>query len=256
MIDQAVETGPLSALAPPLATGTVIRLGDADAVVLTTGGPEIQVWTKDTVTTYAADTAMEPITDPAQTQTVLRQAVLSLNAQRRQAQDALTNLAVQHTTTMEAIRDYAIEAHREGDICEGGLNEFLRTFELDEYDPRVSLSYTMAGSFTVAGTDEDAVRKAAVVLAPDYNYIRTPKEGTPYHHTEIKSMRSAQVSDDQTGFEIGFIITGEYQVRYRDTDDAEANCQLYLRPDLDNIPDVVPGSVSFTVTDIDSGLVY
>ena len=153
MTDQTATTEPTSALTSPLATGTVVRLDNADAVVLTTGDSEFQVWTKDRVTTLAADTAVEPVADPTQTEPVLRRAVVSLDALRQQAQALLSSAAGQHAVTLSAIRDYAINAHRQGDICETGLNEFLQTFELDEYDPRVSLSYTMAGTATMVGTD-------------------------------------------------------------------------------------------------------
>lgn len=257
MTDQAVETGPLAAFASPLAP-VVVRLGDADAVVLTTiGGAEIQVWTKDRVTTLAGDTVVWPVTDLRQADITLRQAVISLNIQRCQAQKALTDLVRHHDTTLAAIRNYAIEAHRDGDICEGGLNEFLRTFEMDEYDPRVSLSYTMAGSFILAGSDEQAVREAVITtLAPDYSLIRFLKDDTTYHRIESESLRPVRLDDGQTGFEVAFVITGEYHVRYRDTDDAEADCQRYLCPSLSSLPTVLLGSISYAVTDIDSELVY
>lgn len=93
-------------------------------------------------------------------------------------------------------------------------------------------------------------------LAPDYAFIQPPKEDTPHHDTKIENVRSVQLEDGQAGFEVSFVITGGYEVRFRYADDAEADCRQNLRLNLTHVLDAIRDSVSFTITDINGDIVY
>ena len=258
MTTQTTGLSALEALGSPFTIPTVIRIDDTDAVVLTVTGPdEVQLWTGDGVTSYAGSTVVEPVTDPVRTESVLRQAIASLNTLRREALETTLSLAEQHAATLAVVRDYAVEAYRDGDICEDGLNEFLRTFDLGEYEPYVGLNYTMAGSLTVAGADEATVRSTvAPALTPDLAAVRWVRDGSADHQVSIQAIRPVSTVDGRTVFEVDFIITGEYEVDSSDTDDAEADCRCNLRPDLADIPAVFLSSLSFTIEDVNSDLGY
>jgi hypothetical protein len=248
----------LAALASLSASPCVIRLEGTAAVVLAAAGQdEVQLWMRGGVVSYAADTVALPVTDPADTEPVLCQALASLNALRRQAREATTRMAEQQDQTLAAIRDYAIEAHRNGDICGDGLDEFLYAFDLDEYDPYVGVTYRMTGSVTVAGADEAAVRSAmAQALAPDLRAVRWVKDGTATHTATIQAVRPVRLSDGGTACEVDFVITGAYEVDDSDTDSAEADGWYNLHPNVAAIPAVLADSASFAIEKLSSDLRY
>jgi hypothetical protein len=62
------------------------------------------------------------------------------------------------TTTIDAIRDYAIEKHRDGSICRSGLDEFLAHFEFASCEQRFSVPVTVTATFEITAENETAAR--------------------------------------------------------------------------------------------------
>jgi hypothetical protein len=256
VISQTADQGVLET-AGSLDCPTVIRLDGTEAVVLATADGEVQLWTGDGVTTCSVDTLVEPVTDLARTDTVLRQAVAALNALRLHALATVTGLAERQAVTLAAIRDYAITAHRDGDICRDGLDEFLHTFDLGEYDPHVDIAYTITGSLAIAGSDEPTVRTAILqALTPNLAGVRWVRDYSAHCRATVHNVQSTQLNDGRPGFMIDFVLTGEYEVDSTDTDEAESDCRYHLRPSLAGLAGVVLGSVHYVLKDVDSDLGY
>lgn len=179
----------LSAFADsPLDEGFVVRLapdGD-DAIVL--GRPQdgtVEIFQAAAgLTTRDASTPAMPVLDPADREAVIWQALTTLNAGRRNARTEAERLRQniktqrdEHVRTLDHIREYAITEHRKDDstICRDGLNEFLRTFGLPEYQPRIRVHYTITGSYEVDDDgdrdDDDVTSDATGDLQVDYGSL-------------------------------------------------------------------------------------
>jgi hypothetical protein len=92
-----------------------------DAVVLGYGNDGwIEVCHDNAISSYEPGAAVLPLADPVRQAAVLRSALV-----------AITDRQV---NTLAAIRLYAIEKYQDGSICQEGLNEFLRAFDLEEYE--------------------------------------------------------------------------------------------------------------------------
>ncbi|QGN48001.1 hypothetical protein GKC29_14875 [Micromonospora sp. WMMC415] len=129
-------------LAQPAVTGTVRVLVDGHARSL------------------RADVAAVPVIDPATALGLAQQAVAWALAAQHTAADRARALAEEldeqrrlHVRRLAEIRSYAIDRHRDGDICRDGLDKFLAHFDLDPYDPRHRVRFTISGSFDVTPED-------------------------------------------------------------------------------------------------------
>ncbi|PWU52440.1 hypothetical protein DLJ47_18870 [Micromonospora sp. S4605] len=107
-----------------------------------------------------ADIAAVPVTDPATALELAQQAVAWASAAQYTAADRARALAEEldeqrrrHVRQLAEIRSYAIDRHRDGDICRDGLDKFLAHFDLDPYDPRHRVVFTISGSFDVTPED-------------------------------------------------------------------------------------------------------
>ena len=256
MLDQTAEPQRLAACCSSPDGPMVVQLGSTDAVILAVAKDgTVLVWRDGTVANYAAESPAEPVFEPVRRDAALRQAIISLNALRREAETTAEQQATQHATTLASIRQYAIEAHRDGDICRGGLDEFLYAFNLEQYRPRTRLSYTLTGSFTATGDSMEAVLAAVTAeLASSYALVDGIDDDSTEHDASVRDVRPVSLDDGRNGFAIDFAITGTYEVS--DTYDPEAAGQRYLRPDLDTVPGVIPDSVRFMVDSIEGELVY
>jgi hypothetical protein len=253
MIDQTTQTVTLDRAAAPLAAPTVVRLDDRDAVVLTMAGTaEVEVWTGTGLRRYPATTAAAELVDPVRQETALRAALCWLHQEQRTAVAEQQAQGRRHAGKLNRIRDYAIEAHRDGDICQDGLNAFLRHFNLAEYEPSVRLTYVLSGRFTVAGRDAETVRAHVLAtLKPDFDEVDDVDDDSAQQEITISSVEPAAVSDDHTGYVIRFRIDGGYDVDHSDAGDAETDGRRYLRPSFDDVEGLVRGSVTFAVDTID-----
>lgn len=101
--------------------GTPGSVNGHDVVVLGYGSDGwIEIYRDNAISSYAPETAVGPLTDPARQATVLR--------------SALVALASRQATTLSGIRSYVVEKYQDGSICHEGLNAFLRAFDLEEYE--------------------------------------------------------------------------------------------------------------------------
>lgn len=140
----------------PLGTVVVVlrAVDDGCIEVLPPTGPTL---------TLRADHGAIPVSDTGQQVECLGRAVTKLlgeaRSQTAHLDGARADLAAaqqRHTDVLADIREYAISRHELGDICRGGLNEFLRHFDLTQYEPRLQVNYTITGSYAVDNTDSDA----------------------------------------------------------------------------------------------------
>jgi hypothetical protein len=251
MHDQTLTAHRLDTFASPMADPVVVHLNGTDAVVLTTANrSDVSVWSADAVISLPASIPAEPVTDPDREAAVLRKAVASLNELRQQAVQAAWTQRNHQLSLLDDIRSYAIEAHEAGDICQDGLNEFLRTFDLPEYYPqRVRVAYTLGGTFTVAATSEArALTYLANALRPSFEQVDDVDSETTDHEVMLRLVTPTTLGDGRCGFNVAYAISGTYVVDHDDAHEARTDCIGYLRPDLDDIADdLVPGTDRFTV---------
>ena len=111
-----------------------------------------------------------PVTDPTRQAELLR-AALAAEAATRQAlaetaeqrRTELDQLRASNAGTLAEIRDYVIADYRADEYSREVLDAFLARFDLDPYQPRVKVTYTITGSFEVdsddAGEVEDNVEE-------------------------------------------------------------------------------------------------
>ncbi|GGJ75907.1 hypothetical protein GCM10010123_02290 [Pilimelia anulata] len=140
-------------LATPFAT---VRLSTPphDAVVLTRRGQSIDVLLDTGVTrTVQATTSATAIEDAGRQIELLRGAASVLSSQAEQYRQASQRAAGEHVDKLEAIRRYAIGKHRDGEVCRNGLDAFLAEFDMESYQPRKRVTFTITGSYEVDAGD-------------------------------------------------------------------------------------------------------
>ncbi|MGI5213309.1 hypothetical protein [Plantactinospora sp. CA-290183] len=149
------------------APGRAVTILDADrrdnAVVLrqAEGTGTVQVLINGQDRSLRADIRAVPVTDPATALRLAQQAVAWALTAERAAADRVSGLVEQdeeqqrrHTRELAEIRSYAIDRHRDGDICREGLDKFLARFDLDPYQPLHRVQFTITGSFYVKPNDD------------------------------------------------------------------------------------------------------
>ncbi|MEU6351056.1 hypothetical protein ABZ896_17235 [Streptomyces sp. NPDC047072] len=143
----------------PVAVG----IGDGVGVILGLADPEqLEVFYAGRISLVSTHVLeITPVVDCAKQLDAVRTAVEALVICRRVALEAHTEQEQRHHANLDAIRQYAIERHQNGDICSDGLDAFLEEFGMKPYVERVRVRYTITGSYEVAPGDEDAVRNDA-----------------------------------------------------------------------------------------------
>jgi hypothetical protein len=155
---------PLAVLATSPGEAVTILHADRrdNAVVLAqqTGTDTVRVLIDGQVHDVAADIAAVPVTDPSTALALAQQTVGWVLTALHTAVDRARALAEQadeqqwrHVRQLAEIRSYAIDRHRDGDICRDGLDTFLAHFDLDPYQPRHRVQFTVSGSFEVTPED-------------------------------------------------------------------------------------------------------
>ena len=153
-----------------------------------------------------ADTTLAvPVTDPARQAELLRAALAADIATRRaldatrQALDAtaeqrrteLAELRAGQARTLAAIRDYVIDQYRDDELGRDVLDAFLERFNLDPYQPRVKVTYTISGSFEVDGDNPDDVENnVEEYLRPDIDDIDDLVEGSDEYRVSVGTVES------------------------------------------------------------------
>ncbi|MFI5882063.1 hypothetical protein [Streptomyces sp. NPDC051554] len=140
--------------------GVILRLVDTDLVEFYFAGR---------ISTHSTQVLqVRPITDPAVRETTLREAIEALAICRKVAIEKHAEQHRSHGLMLDAIRQYAIDRHEDGDICREGLDDFLAKFSLAAYETRVRVAYTITGSYEVHPSSEDAAEDDALqYLQPD-----------------------------------------------------------------------------------------
>ncbi|PKV88180.1 hypothetical protein [Streptomyces sp. TLI_146] len=174
----------LAALLP-----AAVQIGEANAVVLRVAEPDlIEVYFAGRITAYGTKVLeIQPIADPAVREAALRNAVEALSICRHVAIQAHADQRRSHNELLEMIRQYAIVRHEEGDICREGLDDFLESFNLMPYEPRVRVEYTITGSYVVDSGGEAAAKEDAVkYLQPDLSGLdNVESESSTYDVSDI-----------------------------------------------------------------------
>jgi hypothetical protein len=177
--DRPAVNRPLGDFLPggPAAVHLVVALPSGDQVVVVgrADDGQVEVWSFGGLTRRDADTAVSAVTDPAARDDLLAAAVRGLDAQRHTAIQRAARAVEDrdrergnHEQVLTDIRAYAVDKHQDGEICRGGLNDFLTAFGLPEFAPRVRVRYTLTGSYEVDADDADAAgRDARGYLKPD-----------------------------------------------------------------------------------------
>jgi hypothetical protein len=146
----------LAELADQPGANPAILMGGTEALVLGrsgTGG--VAVYRDGVIHDYLGTIPVVSIVSADNRLEVLERAIRDLGRWHEQS----ITTAAELRAVLPRIRTYAIERHRAGDICRDGLNQFLREFDLAEYDPRLRVTYTITGSFNADGADEDHLRQ-------------------------------------------------------------------------------------------------
>ncbi len=113
----------------------------------------------------AAGTLAKP-TVASGAQIALAEVLGELDDLRRIALAGIEGSRQAHQAKLAAIRDYAIRLCRAGRICLSGLDQFLATFGLPEFEPMMRVHYTIRGSFLVHGTTEAHATAHALQTVP------------------------------------------------------------------------------------------
>jgi hypothetical protein len=152
-------------LGPDLPLAVTLSNSGVDAVLLGRADTASVEVLRDGRIVREADTMLAvPVTDPTRQAELLRAALAAEVAARRALADTaeqrrteLDQLRASQARTLAGIRDYAIDQYRDDEINRGVLDAFLARFDLDPYQPRVKVTYTITGSFEVDSDNTDEV---------------------------------------------------------------------------------------------------
>ncbi len=151
---------PLTAFAG--SPGQAVTILDAsaryDAVVLSPapGTSMVRVLVDGQVRSLRADISAVPVTDQATALALTRQAVAWALTEQDSAVERARSLAEQRdedrrrqASQLAEIRSSAIDQYRGADITRDGLDSLLSRLDLDPYQPRHRVRFTISGSFDV-----------------------------------------------------------------------------------------------------------
>jgi hypothetical protein len=111
------------------------------------------------VCTVALGDSAELIVDPVRQVELLRRAAQTLGEQAAQARQEMQQDADRHRRVLRDIRAYAIERRRSKEICQSGLDDFLREFDMAP--DQALVRFTITGSFRVEEADCDTAESDA-----------------------------------------------------------------------------------------------
>lgn len=158
-------------LGPDLPLAVTLTTSGVDAVLLRRIDSASVELLRDGRIVREADTMLAaPVTDPTRQAELLRAALAAdvatrqaLAATAEQRRTELDQLRASNAGTLAEIRDYVIADYQADEYSRDVLDAFLARFDLDSYQPRVKVSYTITGSFEVdsdnAGEVEDNVEE-------------------------------------------------------------------------------------------------
>ncbi|NEA65326.1 hypothetical protein [Streptomyces sp. SID12488] len=165
---EALRTLPPQDLAELLPAA--VQIGEVNGVVLRVADTDlIEVYFAGRISVYSTKVLeIQPVTHPVARAAALRDAVEALSICRQVAIQAHADQRQSHIEVLEAIRQYAVDRHEEGEICRGGLEDFLISFGFVPYESRVRVEYTITGSYEVNPGNEAAAEEDALkYLRPD-----------------------------------------------------------------------------------------
>jgi hypothetical protein len=150
---------------PDLPVTVTLADSGVDVVILRAAGTATVELVRNKQIVREADTALAaPINDPARQVELLRAALAADVVARQEAaltadqrRDDLTQLQERRRQTLDEIRDFAIEQYRDDELTRTMLDTFLEKFDLEPYRPRVTVTYSITGSFEVDSDDSDQV---------------------------------------------------------------------------------------------------
>jgi hypothetical protein len=174
----------------PVANRTVL-LGGTPAVVLGPVEPDrVAVYRNGVITEHLRSVSVIEVASVEHRLDVLTNTVADLDRWRRQAVRTAAADRAAHEQQLAEIRRYAIARHVDGMYCQDGLNEFLSHFELPEYEPRLVVSYTIHGSFEVAGTNEYYARRHGDELSVELPYGDDILDSTSTYTVEVEDVEA------------------------------------------------------------------
>jgi hypothetical protein len=142
---------------PGLPLAVTLSTSGVDAVLLgRVGTATVEVLREGSIVREADTMLAVPVTDPTRQVELLRAALaadvttrqgLAETAQQRGTE--LNQLRTSQASTLDAIRDYLIDRYRDDELTRDVLDAFLSRFDLDPYQPRIKVTYTITGSFEV-----------------------------------------------------------------------------------------------------------
>ena len=204
-INGVAETSPGSAVrrvdqfAPggPAADQPVVTLdggnGPAPCVVLARHDADlIEVWREGTLTVLHGEVPASAIVAAHDRETALLAAIATVTRLRRDAQTSLGRANARHHTTIEEMRAYAIEQHEDRMICRDGLEEFLDHFDLEPYEQRLRVTFTLTGSYEVESTNRDHTWSDAQYVRIDLGGVDNTVSEPDTHSVEVLSIDPAE----------------------------------------------------------------
>ena len=150
---------------PSLPVAVTLAVSGVDAVLLgRVGNATVEVLREGRIVREADTMLAVPVTDPARQVELLRAALVADVAARRGLAETaqlrgfeLNQLSASQASTLAEIRDYVIDRYRDDELTRDVLEAFLSRFDLDPYQPRVKVTYTITGSFEVDTDDPEDV---------------------------------------------------------------------------------------------------
>ena len=150
---------------PGLPVAVTLAVSGVDAVLLgRVGTATVEVLREGRIAREADTMLAVPVTDPARQVELLRAALVADVAARQglaetaaQRGSELNQVRASQASTLDAVRDYAIEQYRDSEFSRDVLNALLDRLGVDAYQPRVKVTYTITGSFEVDTDDPEDV---------------------------------------------------------------------------------------------------
>ena len=138
-------------LGPDLPLAVTLTTSGAEAVLLGRADTASVEVLRDGRIVREADTMLAvPVTDPTRQAELLRAALVADVATRQaltetaeQRRTELDQLRASNAGTLAEIRDYVIADYRADEYSRDVLDAFLARFDLDPYQPRVKVTYTI-----------------------------------------------------------------------------------------------------------------
>lgn|GEM_PF-4201614 len=150
---------------PGLPIAVTLAVSGVDAVLLgRTGTATVEVLRDGRIVREADTMLAVPVTDPTRQVELLTAALVADIAARQGLTETaaqrgfeLNQLRASQASTLDAVRDYAIEQYREDEFSRDVLNALLDRLGVEPYRPRVKVTYTITGSFEVDTDDPEDV---------------------------------------------------------------------------------------------------